>query len=145
MHAHTTVADYGTGSAKCCQFFSLSTVKTEQKLPLFYLLNDVVQHAKRKNHSELLEKFQSVLKEAMPHLQDDSIAHKINRCLDIWSDRSVFNEKNIKNWKKLMQPKKKPDQEIVDNFQPNQLCTQIKILKALEDDTGKLVTILNKS
>ena len=36
----------------------------------------------------------------------------------------------------------KDDQEIVDNFQPNQLCTQVKIMKALEDDTAyKLRTL----
>ena len=36
----------------------------------------------------------------------------------------------------------KADQEIVDNFQPNQLCTQVKIMKALEDDTDyKLRTL----
>ena len=34
------------------------------------------------------------------------------------------------------------DQDIVDNFQPQQLCTQVKIMKALEDDTDfKLKTL----
>ncbi len=116
----------------------LFAVKTEQKIALFYLLNDVVQHAKRKNHTELLEKFQSVMKEAMPHLKDDAISGKVNRCLNIWSERAIFSERVIETWKTQMEPKKKEDQEIVDNFQPHQLCTQIKILKALEDDSGMI-------
>ena len=36
----------------------------------------------------------------------------------------------------------KEDEEIVENFQPPQLCTQIKVLKALEDDADyKLKTL----
>jgi hypothetical protein len=36
----------------------------------------------------------------------------------------------------------KEDEEIVENFQPPQLCTQIKIMKALEDDADyKLKTL----
>ena len=34
------------------------------------------------------------------------------------------------------------EQDLIDNFQPQQLCTQIKIMRALEDDTDyKLKTL----
>ena len=36
---------------------------------LFYLVNDIVQHSAKRNYSELLDKFRSGIKEAMPHLK----------------------------------------------------------------------------
>ena len=44
-------------------------VRIEQKLVLFYLVNDIVQHSAKRNYSELLDKFRSGIKEAMPHLK----------------------------------------------------------------------------
>lgn len=113
---------------------------------MFYLLNDIVQHAKRKNHNELIERFQSVLKEAMPHLKDENIANKVRRCLNIWSERQVFNEKFLKELIAILETGKKKDiNDIVDTFQPHQLCTQIKIMKALEDDTEYKLKTLSES
>jgi hypothetical protein len=121
-------------------------VKVEQKLALFYLLNDVVQHSKRKNYNEVLEKFQGVLKEAIPHLKDETISPKIRRCFNIWSERQVFNEKFIKDLISSIEAGKKTDiADIVDNFQPQQLCTQIKIMKALEDDTDYKLKTFNEA
>ena len=118
------------------------SVKIEQKLPLFYLLNDVVQHSKRKNYNEYLDRFQSVLKEALPHLKDESIRGKVGRVINIWSERQVFEEKFIKELTAILEVSKKTDNDIVDSFQPHQLCTQIKIMKALEDDSAyKLKTL----
>ena len=102
-----------------------------------------MQHSKRKNYSEVIERFQSVLKEAMPHLKDENIAPKVRRVLDIWGERQVFNEKFLKELIAILESGKKKDiDDIVNTFQPNQLCTQIKIMKALEDDTEyKLKTL----
>ena len=44
-------------------------VRIEQKLVLFYLVNDIVQHSAKRNYGELLDKFRSGIKEAMPHLK----------------------------------------------------------------------------
>ena len=49
--------------------FSPPQVRIEQKLVLFYLVNDIVQHSAKRNYSELLDKFRSGIKEAMPHLK----------------------------------------------------------------------------
>jgi len=52
-------------------------VKTEQRLALFYLLNDVVQNCKRKNFGDMLEKFEAILKEIMPYMKEDKICDKV--------------------------------------------------------------------
>ena len=70
----------------------LLSVKVEQKLPLFYLLNDVVQHSKRKDLKEFIERFESVLKEAIPHLKDESHVGKVRRVINIWEERQVSYE-----------------------------------------------------
>ena len=44
-------------------------MRIEQKLVLFYLVNDIVQHSAKRNYGELLDKFRSGIKEAMPHLK----------------------------------------------------------------------------
>ena len=115
-------------------FFFL--VKTDQKIALFYLFNDVVQHSKRKNFNELIERFQTVLKEAIPHLKEENISPKVKRVIHIWSERGVFNDKFLTELTAILEAgAKKNIDDIVDSFQPHQLCTQIKIMKALEDDT----------
>ena len=123
-------------------FKYLFAVKIDQKLALFYLLNDVVQHSKRKNYSELIDRFQSVLKEAIPHLKDESIGGKVRRVINIWAERQIFEEKFIKELIATLDVGKKTDNDIVETFQPHQICTQIKIMKALEDDSEyKLKTL----
>ena len=93
-------------------------VKTDQKLTLFHLLNDVVQHSKRRNHQELLEKLKGILKESMPHLKDARICEKVMRCLNIWIERQVFEEKFVNDLTAIIDPgQNKADQDILDNFQ----------------------------
>ncbi|XP_040572033.1 uncharacterized protein [Lepeophtheirus salmonis] len=123
-----------------CWLKIVKKVRVDQKLTLFYLLNDIVQHCRRKNYSEFLMKFESVLKEAMPHLRDDKINEKLLRCINIWSERNVFSESFLDDIKAIILEDKETEE--IDNFQPTQLCTQIKIMKALEDDTDyKLKTL----
>ena len=82
-------------------------------------MNDIVQHSKRKNYTELLEKFQLVLKESMPHLKEAKICEKVLRCLNIWSERGVFDEKYITDLTAIVDPSKNKaaDQDILDTFQ----------------------------
>ena len=96
--------------------YSFSAVKTEQRLTLFYLLNDVVQHSKRKNYDDLLEKFEGILKEVMPYMKEDKICEKVQRCLDIWVERQVFSEKFVGELSPIIK-KNKEEQELIDNFQ----------------------------
>ena len=102
----------------------------------------MVQHSKRKNYNEFIDRFQSVLKEAIPHLKDESIAGKVRRVINIWAERQIFEEKFIKELVATLDVGKKTDNDIVETFQPHQICTQIKIMKALEDDSEyKLKTL----
>ena len=102
----------------------------------------MVQHSKRKNYNEFIDRFQSVLKEAIPHLKDESIGGKVRRVINIWAERQIFEEKFIKELIATLDVGKKTDNDIVETFQPHQICTQIKIMKALEDDSEyKLKTL----
>ena len=86
MKTHCLLIDY------LYSYSLLLSVKVEQKLPLFYLLNDVVQHSKRKDLKEFIERFESVLKEAIPHLKDESHVGKVRRVINIWEERQVSYE-----------------------------------------------------
>ena len=62
----------------------------------------------------------------------------------IWAERQIFEQSFLDELSSLLDPESasKEEQNMVDNFQPNQLCTQLKIIKALEDDTDyKLKTL----
>ncbi len=99
-------------------------MKTEQRLTLFHLLNDIVQHSKRKNFEDLLEKFEGILKEIMPYMKEEKICDKVQRCLDIWSERQVFNEKFVGELSAIIK-KNREEQELIDNF-------QVKTIKSFE-------------
>ena len=88
MKTHCLLIDY------LYSYSLLLSVKVEQKLPLFYLLNDVVQHSKRKDLKEFIERFESVLKEAIPHLKDESHVGKVRRVINIWEERQVCYNKH---------------------------------------------------
>ena len=55
----------------------IKKVRVEQKLVLFYLVNDIVQHSAKKGFTELLDKFRGAIKEALPHLKEEKIANKV--------------------------------------------------------------------
>ena len=94
------------------------SVKVDQKLTLFHLLNDVVQHSKKRNYDDLLEKFQVQIKEAMPHLKNLKITEKVIRCLNIWSERQVFEDKFVQELITSIDPSQnRAEQDILDNFQ----------------------------
>ena len=148
-------------------------VKCDQKLVLFYLMNDVVQHSKRKNLTDLLSRCQSAIRESLTHLKKEpKIVDKVQRVLGIWAERQVFEDIYIDELTSLLSggeggggggsgsasvavggggeaksasAGEKAAEEIVENFQPGQLCTQLKIMKALEDDTDYRSKTLRES
>jgi len=66
---------------------------------------------------------------------------QVQRCLNIWTERQVFSEKFVSELSAIIK-QNRAEQDLIDNFQPQQLCTQIKIMRALEDDTDyKLKTL----
>ena len=50
----------------------------EQKLTLFYLVNDILQRSNQKGYSDLVDKFRGAVKEALPHLKEEKIAQKVS-------------------------------------------------------------------
>jgi hypothetical protein len=49
-------------------------------------------------------------------MKEDKICEKVQRCLDIWSERQVFNEKFVAELSAAIK-KNKEEQELIDNFQ----------------------------
>ena len=79
-----------------------------------------MQHSKKRNYEELLEKFQAQIREAMPHLKNTKITQKVIRVLDIWLERQVFEEKFIQELISSIDPRQnRAEQDILDNFQVN--------------------------
>ena len=114
-YLNTRLVRYSDGYCNC-----LVSVKTDQRLTLFYLLNDVVQHSKRKSYDDLLDKFEGILKEIMPYMKEEKICEKVQRCLNIWSERNVFNEKFVAELLAIIK-QNRAEQDLVDNFQVGEL------------------------
>ena len=55
----------------------IKKVKSDQKLVLFYLVNDVVQHSSKKGVTDIVDKFRGAIKDALPHLKEEKIANKV--------------------------------------------------------------------
>lgn len=67
-------------------------VKVEQRLSLFYLANDVIQHSKRK-HYEFVESWATSLQRATTLVRsDDRVKLKISRIFKIWEQREIYSE-----------------------------------------------------
>ena len=82
----------------------------------------MVQHSKKRNYEELLDKFQSQIREAMPHLKDTKIAEKVHRCLNIWSERQVFEDRFVQELISMIDPSQnRAEQDILDNFQVSEI------------------------
>jgi len=128
--------------------------KPERKLGLFYLANDVVQNGKRKA-KELTHYFAKVFKEALPMLLEPKIKKQVERVLEIWSERNVFDgttmddlkliygmkakevpiPKKIVTPKKIATPEKQPIRKVVPpDFKVAKLLVSIKKATSLEND-----------
>lgn len=66
-------------------------VKVEQRLSLFYLANDVIQHSKRKNY-DFVESWATTLQRATTLVRDDKVKEKISRIFKIWEQREIYGE-----------------------------------------------------
>ena len=54
----------------------------------------------------------------MPHLKDTKIAEKVHRCLNIWSERQVFDDRFVQELISMVDPSQnRAEQDILDNFQ----------------------------
>ncbi|XP_060565021.1 regulation of nuclear pre-mRNA domain-containing protein 2-like isoform X2 [Ruditapes philippinarum] len=77
---------------------------SKHKLTLFYLCNDVVQHAKKKKALYYLENFKDNLREAVQIVREfESIKPNIERIFKIWDERRTYDAKFIKELRSLME------------------------------------------
>lgn len=71
-------------------------MKREQKLPMMYLANDLVQNS-RKKYPEISKEFGTMMKAVFTHLVgltfDGKTQKSINRLVSIWKERQSFDKK----------------------------------------------------
>ncbi|CAD5123352.1 DgyrCDS11710 [Dimorphilus gyrociliatus] len=92
----------------------LQKAKVQRKLIFLYLANDIVQNSKKKA-PELNKDFRDVMQTAYKHTMrskpDDKTKNAMNRLLDIWKERGVFEERFIIQLKRVMNPDKSDSAE----------------------------------
>ncbi|VDM66121.1 unnamed protein product [Strongylus vulgaris] len=81
----------------------LETKKDEQRIALFYVMNDVVQRAKNKHMDVLIPAFQpAVLSAVTMGKGSPSVKQVMSRCIDIFGERQVFTEASVNVMKNML-------------------------------------------
>ncbi len=73
-------------------FKVLKKSKPLHRLTLFYVANDVIQNAKKQNALIYQQAFKPYLNSAMSYVKENGIKKKIQRILEIWRERGVYDE-----------------------------------------------------
>jgi hypothetical protein len=73
-------------------FKVLKKSKSSHRLTLFYVANDVIQNAKKHNALIYQQAFKPYLNSSMIYVKENSIRKKIQRILEIWRERGVYDE-----------------------------------------------------
>ena len=71
-------------------------------MALFYLANDVIQTCKRKNARIFQETFKKYLLEAITLVRNDSLKKNIERVIDVWSERNVYDKEFVAKLKEAL-------------------------------------------
>lgn len=85
----------------------LISAPKNKKLTFMFLANDVIQNSKRKG-PEYSAAFSKVLVKAFAHIReacagtDQKTIDSLDRILNIWLDRHVYEETHIKSWRKAL-------------------------------------------
>ncbi|XP_054159249.1 homeobox protein 2-like [Oppia nitens] len=109
--------------------------KSSHRLTLFYLANDVIQHAKRKGYSHFVDYFIDSLKKAIILCKDDNINTNIDRVFNIWLERSIYSESVIEEFRALLSGSSAhlaAISKIVAEFKLSELIDKIKKCKKCE-------------
>ncbi|CAF3792205.1 unnamed protein product [Adineta steineri] len=121
-------------------FKVLKKSKPSHRLTLFYVANDVIQNAKKHNALVYNQAFKPYLSSAMIHVKENGIKKKVQRILEIWRERGVYDEDFIDEiLKKLLgtevYEKDKEVTRVIAEFQPKLLCESLIRFKQLEAET----------
>ncbi|XP_046912580.2 uncharacterized protein LOC124493532 [Dermatophagoides farinae] len=121
--------------------------KSDHQLVLFYLANDIVQNAKKKNLSHYLSEFMNALREACKVTNDEKIMNNIHRVLSIWQDRSVYSKEFINELRELLCGEKIEADviaKIIHDFDLNDIINQINNTVKVEQFTrAKYQNLIN--
>lgn len=81
-------------------FKEMCKVKDNRKLMFMYLANDVIQNSKKKG-PEFGKEFETVLPKAFEHMKgfDEKTRERLNRLLQIWEERGVYDKTQIAEFK----------------------------------------------
>ncbi|XP_015603025.1 regulation of nuclear pre-mRNA domain-containing protein 1B [Cephus cinctus] len=81
-------------------FKEMCKVKDNRKLMFMYLANDVIQNSKKKG-PEFGKEFATVLPKAFEHMKrfDEKTRERLNRLLQIWEERGVYDKTQIAEFK----------------------------------------------
>ncbi|UJR23316.1 hypothetical protein I4U23_026330 [Adineta vaga] len=121
-------------------FKVLKKSKLLHRLTLFYVANDVIQNAKKHNALVYQQAFKPYLSSAMGYVKENAIKKKIQRIIEIWRDRGVYDEDFMSELlKKLLgtevYEKDKEVTRVIAEFQPKSLCESLIRFKQLEGET----------
>ena len=131
-------------------------MKPEQKLPMMYLANDLVQNS-RKKYPEVAKEFGTVMKLVFTHLValnlDAKTQNSINRLVNIWRERQIFDKRIISDlstvWESRAQkapasdePRRKKHKSAESSVNGGSSGENIDIDQT-SDDVVKFIEILN--
>ncbi|XP_055531991.1 regulation of nuclear pre-mRNA domain-containing protein 1B [Wyeomyia smithii] len=88
----------------------LHKAPTSKKLTFMYLANDVIQNSKKKG-PEFGKEFENALLKAFKYIAqsgpEEKTVHSLNRILNIWAERGVYDEARIKEYSGLLNQREK--------------------------------------
>ncbi|XP_037082551.1 regulation of nuclear pre-mRNA domain-containing protein 2-like [Pollicipes pollicipes] len=127
-------------------FKIIKRAKVQQRLPLFYLANDVIQYSKRKS-LDFVPSFQTVLEGAMPLVRDEKLRPAITRILKIWDDRGIFPQEFIATLTNVVSNVSKADTkenaQILSDFRTSDLIKHVREVDETEKETDKRLKAIN--
>ncbi|XP_034948847.1 regulation of nuclear pre-mRNA domain-containing protein 1B-like isoform X2 [Chelonus insularis] len=93
-------------------FREMCKSKDNRKLMFMYLANDVIQNSKKKG-PEFGKEFESFLPKAFEHMKgfDEKTRERLNRLLQIWEERGVYEKSQIAEFKAALDSVNDPVKE----------------------------------
>ena len=136
--------------------------KSDRKLTLLYLANDILQNSRKKGN-EYMKEFSEVILEAIEDIakfSDDKTRFTVERILNIWKDRKIYPDDQIEKYrqklhsvKSLLSPEKSPSgtkRKLSPDISKVKLSLKEEVQKELRDnpliqgpDAPDLVTLLH--
>ncbi|XP_029169032.1 regulation of nuclear pre-mRNA domain-containing protein 1B [Nylanderia fulva] len=117
-------------------FKEMCKVKDNRKLMFMYLANDVIQNSKKKG-PEFGKEFETVLPKAFEHMKgfDEKTRDRLNRLLQIWEERGVYDKAQIAEFKAAFAASEKNSEK--DSVTPPKKKAKLEIEKVKKEKKEK--------